>query len=501
MDILSVPLEVLFQVTSYLTTPDYGKFRLTRWVVGRAIEQRLYGAFTQEFFTKKQFSLTEFSLDALLSISKSRLGPCLKHVIIHLERPLSIFDFVPLGHQPGAPRCLYAREQECINHHVFSTSGRDIERLAEALRNLPNLVTIGMRDFNSKNRSRDGTEWHSYGTPTSEKGLSWRWAKPRPHNKDDALWVCHVFKAILQAAGDAVSSNSTPALTRLEVLLHQACLPDSALMLSDKSPNAVLAISKFTTIFLDGLGGSGFRHSSQLFPTRFLEAFLLEASNLENLRLNFQMHEVQHVDKFLDWLSTSPKDEPPTVRAPWTSPTGQTYCFQDLEPPFPDFPKLRSLELGMACVMSKTLLDLLRKSKANLRVLSLHKITLETTPRSKVNHWPRLLTKMANIPLDLETITLSYIEDRSWNVNNRGSTSDNLAEIRFANSGNSRNDRVKTWRGTTFSQSIADLTNDMTMVWRRNRNDEADSMDGNEDSDDIEDDEMGEDDEDEDMNG
>lgn len=73
-----VPLEVLLRISSHLTTPELGALRLTC----RSIEQSMFNTFMREFFTKRQFMLTEDSLQALIDISKSRLSDCLSHVIV-----------------------------------------------------------------------------------------------------------------------------------------------------------------------------------------------------------------------------------------------------------------------------------------------------------------------------------------------------------------------------------------------------------------------------------
>jgi hypothetical protein len=161
--LISIPLEVLLQITSNLTTPEYGNLRCTC----KHIEATLFNSFSQEFFTKRKFMFTEFSLQALVDISKSRLSSCLSHVIFGLERPF-LRPF-PITSQIVADPQSNMRVknnrllQEYVDHMSLINTGQDVEMLAEAFSNLGSLETIGMRDFNSRSRNRDhpNTEWKS----------------------------------------------------------------------------------------------------------------------------------------------------------------------------------------------------------------------------------------------------------------------------------------------------------------------------------------------------
>lgn len=80
--LISFPLELLILVSSHLSTPDLGSLRRTC----KHIERSLYETFAKEFFTKKQFMLTQPSLQALVDISNHHsLSKQLEHVIIGLE--------------------------------------------------------------------------------------------------------------------------------------------------------------------------------------------------------------------------------------------------------------------------------------------------------------------------------------------------------------------------------------------------------------------------------
>lgn len=170
----TIPLEVLLQIISNLTTPEYGNLRLTC----KQLEETVFNSFAREFFTKRQFMITEFSLQALVDISKSRLSPYLTHVIFGLERP-SVRSYNMTRPQFGAISQIQATlfkaqgnrlRQEYVDHMTFLSTGQDVELLAEAFSKLTNLETAGIRDFYSRSRFRDypNIEWKSMYCLTSD---------------------------------------------------------------------------------------------------------------------------------------------------------------------------------------------------------------------------------------------------------------------------------------------------------------------------------------------
>jgi hypothetical protein len=149
----SIPLEVLLQIVRQLKTPEYGNLRLTC----KEIEGSLLNSFSREFFTKRQFMISPFSLQALVDISRSRLGPSLSQVIIGLEQPFKSLrsQIPPYNHASLDTPSQDLLVQEYINNMSFNNTCHDVEMLVEAFSNLPNLVTVGLRDFNSRSRYRD----------------------------------------------------------------------------------------------------------------------------------------------------------------------------------------------------------------------------------------------------------------------------------------------------------------------------------------------------------
>jgi len=111
--------------------------------------------------------LTEFSLQTLVDISKSRLSSFLSNVVVGLERPSLKWSTLSAQLAANPQNALRSKanrlRQEYADHISLLDSSQDVELLAEAFSNLVNLKTIGIRDFNSPSRHRDypDIEWKS----------------------------------------------------------------------------------------------------------------------------------------------------------------------------------------------------------------------------------------------------------------------------------------------------------------------------------------------------
>jgi hypothetical protein len=93
-NLLSLPLELLVYISSFLSTPDLATLRLTC----KQTEKSLYEWFSDEFFVKKQFMLTQPSLQVLLDISRHvSLSKKLKHLII----ATNVYDDIPIRFRDG----------------------------------------------------------------------------------------------------------------------------------------------------------------------------------------------------------------------------------------------------------------------------------------------------------------------------------------------------------------------------------------------------------------
>ncbi|KAI3341993.1 hypothetical protein F4824DRAFT_270903 [Ustulina deusta] len=477
--LLNVPLEVLLQITSHLTTPEYGHLRRSC----KQMDALLFGAFAREFFSKRQFALIEFSIQALVDIAKSRLGPSLTHLIIHLEHP-----HAGASHHSAAEASVQHNQYhaEAVNHWEFITTGLDVEMLSDALAHLPNLETIGMRDFHSSSRCRDGTGWHSYGCPTFVAKTRSSLALPNSPTTINSWrdrgseYTRHVFLTILRAIGNAAVSGWNPKLTRMEVLLHTCQFRDQSFKIPDRFDAGIsLALSKLTAIFLDNLSGEqplvwvcdvGGETNPIMGIGYFLSRFLAKFSALEHLRLNFQSYRPLSTETFLLWLadardnSTDPMPKPVDSLASANAAASLPAHF----PPAPEFPKLKILEIGMATVQESVLLALYKKYKSTLEGVGLHKITLSCARKTKINPWAQLCNNMAKADLQLRSVGLSYLKQTSAT---KAGDSTRGGGVTFTVS---RNKYVKVWKGSAFTQSVKDITDDMKFQWEDNNSGEDD---------------------------
>jgi ATP sulfurylase len=138
--LLTIPLELLVAVSSFLSTPELGALRLTC----KQIEKSLYEWFSKEFFTKKQFMLTHESLQALFDISKhAGFSQKLSHVII-ATNVYANKHIVFRDKDAAARYCQGFNDQRTLLN-----TGVDREMLTESFKNLKNLQTVGIRDFNN----------------------------------------------------------------------------------------------------------------------------------------------------------------------------------------------------------------------------------------------------------------------------------------------------------------------------------------------------------------
>lgn len=99
-NLLSLPLELLVYISSFVSTSDLAALRLAC----KQTEKSLYEWFSDEFFVKKQFMLTQPSLQVLLDISRHvSLSKKLKHLII----ATNVYDDTPIRFRDSDACCRY----------------------------------------------------------------------------------------------------------------------------------------------------------------------------------------------------------------------------------------------------------------------------------------------------------------------------------------------------------------------------------------------------------
>ncbi|CEI69427.1 hypothetical protein FVEN_g6952 [Fusarium venenatum] len=424
-----VPLEVLLRITSFLTTPELGNTRLTC----RSVEQALFTTFTNEFFTRKQFMISETSLQALIDISKSRLSGYLRMVHIGLDR----FAYALQVSDQNARNI----RQKQLHDGQFSmlSTGYHRDMLAEAFRNLSNLEDVVIRDFNSNRRSRDnpGKQWTSYGSTTA-----FRETGHRPGQGGGQAWGPYpstaygssVFISVLFALGQA---NAKPKgieyMSRARNHLRDCAFNIPSYM--EPSVIPVLENLEKLHIDIDLLGGNDFPVDTSGHPSdMMLRGFLLKLKNIKHLRINETHSSVNGPDMLLKWLgsevSTSAPaslSAPPSASGPGPAPASISPTSAPLSSiPSPEYPQLAALDFGMMNVEAQHILAVTRKFSSTLKRLELHKITLRrrlpeghTGASPKVNMWNKFLEKLKDIPnLDLHHIKVS-LPQQHWTSRSR----------------------------------------------------------------------------------
>ncbi|PNY30055.1 Uncharacterized protein TCAP_00028 [Tolypocladium capitatum] len=362
--ITKLPLEVLIRITKWLATTDLCALRLTC----RAIEDLLYVTFTDEFFTKKQFMITYDSLQALIDISKSRLGAHLRFLHIGLDRFPEGFEglYRPLP-DDEKERKFKQRYSNCI---ALWNMGYHHEMLTDAFRNLRGLEDVVLRDSNSSKRSRDGpnTEWTSYGSTTIFKETGVRLSQSMDGS------CSQVFALVLRALGVArANPKGIEVMVRNGNHLRDFCFDipcfaePSVLPVLQKLEKLHLSIDLSWRTSPRGRSADA-GPTSQSAPDARLRKFLASIPNLKNLRINEHHDDNSALTDFFVWLAAAP----PSGDAP---PEANGHGEASMAPVA--MPRLEELSLGIMNLDCATLLGAIRKFAPSLRGLELWKVTLQ----------------------------------------------------------------------------------------------------------------------------
>ncbi|KAK8089067.1 hypothetical protein PG997_004028 [Apiospora hydei] len=503
--LLTMPLEVLLSISHYLTTPDYCNLRRSC----KHIEASLHSSFAKEYFSKRQFILTEFSLKALVDISRSKFSPYLTHVILAAERPVwrRPHAFAAVDSTSEATRRLRMR-QEYSSHINLINFSQDLEMLADAFAHLPNLETIGIRDFNSRSRFRDHplVEWRSYGANTYQRDTGLALARPdttpvfghmSPQLALDNNWPWYearLFGGLLQALG---KSGSKPK--GFEVILRNIGLFDVAFNLPRFfEPFTDPVLARLETLFLDlsddqipAMTRSGSDQTPSDCTNYFLRTFLLKLPALSSLRLNFAKRDHHRTCDFLSWLA-SPLPLPAVAASTTATLAGSIQRTEtdadadasvDLSPPPPVvFSALKQLDLGKALISIDVLTDLVNKYKGSLQGLSFYDVTLMGPDASgssgsgsgRVNLWAKALRHFIKSDVALKSLRVDRLSQ------DHGPSLQTLL-VRFNDTARSR-----IWRGQDKENGLKEMANSMVIDWPGSEDesmDGSDEMGSDEDSD------------------
>jgi hypothetical protein len=368
MALIDLPPELLLRVSAFLTTSELGNFRLT----SKPIESALFDKFAREFFTKKQFMLEQPSLQALIDISNHKtLASRLSEVVISTH-------VLPSDPEITSPtsKAMYAAGH--ANHQVLMASGRALHMLSDAFSNLPNLCTVGLRDYNGRGRYREGNSatWKSWGWSFGWDGLS----TYNPNERHSQ----HVLPLLFYALGHAkvlpesihVFLRKREKLTQQSFNILDGYLGDKIRPVLGNMKELMLAIGNETPHYIEWVTKAATPETTNSPP---LARLLQHTPKLETLRLNFE-HAQLNASGFLDWLGSPVSDSQIPSTNLFVAPVS--------------LPRLTALELGMVTVTAETLLKIL--TKFDLESFSLWKVKLlARLPSDPIDCWQALLHDLA----------------------------------------------------------------------------------------------------------
>jgi hypothetical protein len=381
--LVHIPLEVLLRITYLISTNDLSSVRLTC----KALEGSLFNFFSHEFFRKKQFMVSSYSLQALVDIAKHpTLSPCLKHVIIGTDRlQRGAFNVLDDGQRRQADFAL-------ADHMNLLVTGGLRDMLAEAFGNLPNLETVDIRDFSAHSRNRDGlgAPWKSYGANTLLKATNTT-VMGNPNSHDDP-YVTQLFSAVTTALAVAQARPKS-----IEVLLRAGGWADWGLQ-----DGAFFIAPRMEPLMAQLLTGLQSLHLTLAFQRAqnmksfIYQNFLSLAPNLTWLRLNFNGTDREGPELLLSWLALND--------------TERSVDALNMDPI--QFSRLERLDLGNVTMHPQALVKLVTKFGPTLTTLSLRRVSLlddKNDATLKINPWAGFLSRLPKVAANLRLVELSLL--------------------------------------------------------------------------------------------
>ncbi|KAI0894824.1 hypothetical protein F4806DRAFT_470773 [Annulohypoxylon nitens] len=391
-NLTTMPLEVLLEITSYLDAPSHCALRLTC----RGIETALFRTFAQKYFRKITFMRTEFSLQALVDISKSRFGSYLQHVIIstRLLSPKRAFTGWRLPRNER-DHGLVKYNHMCSDQYVLLETGYDQELLVEAFRNL-NLQVIEVSEtappyipvrslpiYGSSHILRETTVDIWLDDISSQSNIR------KPNVK--------CIHNVLFALG---KSGSRPK--RFGIETHFTRFDDESLNIPTFMSKTVWPVLSSLEAIDIRVGARsmasipvGMPDGADRLETYYLRKFLAQSTRIKRLRIE----QIYHFDGFFRWVSASRLDD-------------RSGRFRGLEPAQPPtFTQLHELELGWFQVHIEDIADIVEKFSTTLRKLTLHDLTLvlPDPSKEKFEKWPESVDYLAQRCRHLEEVRISRI--------------------------------------------------------------------------------------------
>ena len=361
--LLKLPTEILTRIAVRLEPHDLFNTRLAC----KRLESAMFPFFTFLFFRQKQFMLTEESLQALIDISSHpTLGPAIRHLRIGFD---NYPDLTPNARFRQRANVL-AWKQGAADQNSLICTGRAQMMLVQALRNLPDLWSVGVGVFPgidgldpASTRIQTSRHLRSYGLNTIKRKTGERLGS---HDEMGFLFkpgfVDTVFCVLLSALAE---SGVRPAILggNPEFAQHSAGLSERAFVIpSFLEPAMVPLLAGVKHLYLGPffVRGPGitedeiFQNGAGAAPTTdlafsLLQRFLGLLTNLTHLGLDLRRGSPRSCrEQFLRWFSGRNSVEFPSLQV--LSLVGGETQPEALYGFCTKFPMLESLELNEICL-------------------------------------------------------------------------------------------------------------------------------------------------------
>lgn len=405
----SLPVELLAIVVAHLEWEDYAAFRLTC----RRIEAVLFPSFARDSFTTCHVMRTPESIQTLIDISKSRLGPFVQQLGVSAE-VLRSTNESSRGSQPSGPS---EDTSLTADQDAFISTGRYREMLAEALLKLQSVQLVQIRNvyssalYSMSTAPRDpSAKQRSLGLKKiileQEQMVESAVNRERPTvqgDKDSARACLHstllaLGKADARPRGLEVAGNTDTLGFNCKAFHIPACISSSIIPVLAQLENLVLSVSPGSNLGPVRCPVPFVRPIE--ISTYDLRTFLEYTTQLKILDINFNCLENLY-DGFIEWLASVPP-RPPQWALPWPGPAIAFNCLQAL-----------SLHYIYG-VRVQELLSVVQKFAPTLQNLYLHRVHLEThlqgdqasAPRAPGSVWIEFLR---SLKVDLSDKKLRYL--------------------------------------------------------------------------------------------
>ncbi|CAK7271381.1 hypothetical protein SEPCBS119000_004574 [Sporothrix epigloea] len=397
-----LPIEILVRITLELDTPELCALRQC----SRSLEHALRYFFLHGFFRRRQFMLTELSLQTLLAFAQHpNISQTLRHVTIGIEEFCVALKDYPEDREQAIALTMAAADQKALVRN-----GRALRLLATAFSLLPNLETVQLRNLDMDLRlgAEPQDSEDSYGLRRTRAQLGVKADQLLLSSRDTDL--CPQAFSLVVAA--LAQSKARPPNIEVEADVYGLnylafdLSPVPRLFVQDGSDgygidvHAYAVLAGLRRVFLklqcgfhpleseeveyESLINTRARSSRAFAEYLPLYVWLAHCPKIQWLRLNLAEEACGYHSDFLKQLGTP---LPASCSLPPASPASRNVTM-----PFASH--LRRLDLGIACCDAEVLPRLLERLPA-LEHLSLWRFCLVYETRHPFTIWKDFLASFA----------------------------------------------------------------------------------------------------------